>query len=126
MLGNRRAAATIPAADLDRAKKWYAEKLGLSPTQEMDAGAIYRLGEGSGFLLYPTEHAGKAPNTLMTFESSDVDGDVAALKERGVSFMDIDEGGLKTVNSVATLGDLKAAWFKDSEGNILAIGNAPA
>ena len=126
MLGSRRAYATIPATDLDRAKRWYQEKLGLTPVREVaDAGVMYQVGEGSGFFLYPTSNAGKAPNTLMSFSAEDIVADVAALKKRGVVFEEYDVPGLKTVNSIATLGNLRGAWFKDSEGNILAIGEEP-
>jgi len=126
MLSNRRAMATIPAADIGRAKAWYSEKLGLVPEMSDDTGLLYRLGGGSGFLLYPTPNAGQAPNTLMTFESSDVAADVAALKGKGVMFEEYDLPELKTVNSIASLGGRKAAWFKDSEGNILAVGDGPS
>ena len=126
MLGIRRAYATIPATDLDRAKRWYQEKLGLTPVREVaDAGVMYQVGEGSGFFLYPTSNAGKAPNTLMSFSAEDIVADVAALKKRGVVFEEYDVPGLKTVNSIATLGNLRGAWFKDSEGNIIAIGEEP-
>jgi catechol 2,3-dioxygenase-like lactoylglutathione lyase family enzyme len=126
MLGDRRAYATIPATDLDRAKRWYQEKLGLTPVREIPgAGAVYKTGEGTGFLLYPTPNAGKAPNTLMSFGANDIVADVAALKKRGVVFEEYDMPGLKTVDSIATLGDVRGAWFKDSEGNILAIGEDP-
>jgi hypothetical protein len=87
-------------------------------------GLIYDLGGGTGFLLYPTPNAGQAPNTLMTFSSTDVRGDVAQLRDRGVVFEDYDLPGLKTENGIATLGGRAGAWFKDSEGNILAIGDA--
>jgi catechol 2,3-dioxygenase-like lactoylglutathione lyase family enzyme len=125
MLASHRVYATIPATDLERAKRWYADKLGLKPTREDAVGAMYALAGGTGFLLYPTQFAGKAPNTLMGFISDDVEGDVAALKKRGVKFEDYDMPGLKTVNSIATLGTVKGAWFKDSEGNILSIGDEP-
>ena len=62
----------------------------------------------------------------MGFESEDVEADVAALKKKGVKFEDYDMPGLKTVNSIAMLGTLKGAWFKDSEGDILSIANPPA
>ncbi|HEY4199803.1 MAG TPA: VOC family protein [Devosiaceae bacterium] len=122
MLSDRRAMATIPAADMERARTWYSEKLGLNPDSSDVAGLIYRLGGGTGFLLYPATSAGQAPNTLMAFESTDVAADVAALKKRGVRFEDYDLPELKTENSIAVIGDSRAAWFKDSEGNILAIG----
>jgi len=114
--------ATIPAADLDRARRWYQEKLGISPRAEEPMGVIYDLGGGTGFLLYSTPNAGQAPNTLASFESSDVRADVTALRKRGVVFEEYDMPGLKTVDGIASLGGRDAAWFKDSEGNILAIG----
>lgn len=123
MLASRKAYATIPVADMARAQKWYADKLGLVPRAIEDMGAIYDGGGGTAFLLYPTPNAGKAPNTLMTFSSTDVPGDVAALRKRGVVFEEYDFPGLKTEDGVATIGTRKGAWFKDSEGNILAIGD---
>ncbi|HTJ58614.1 MAG TPA: VOC family protein [Devosiaceae bacterium] len=123
MLSGHHVFATIPAADLERARTWYEEKLGLKPAREQEEeGLIYELADGSAFLLYSTTNAGQAPNTLATFDSNDVPSDVAALKQRGVKFEDYDLPGLKTENSIASIGGLKAAWFKDSEGNILAIG----
>ena len=121
MLANRRVAATIPASDMARAKRWYDEKLGLKPIREAEYGTDYALADGTRFGLYPTGNAGKAPNTLMGFSSTDLEGDVAALRKRGVKFEDYDMPQLKTVNGIASMGDTKAAWFKDSEGNILAL-----
>jgi hypothetical protein len=114
-----------------RAKAWYKDKLGLVPDREDPLGATYQLAGGTAFLLYPTMAAGQAPNTLMTFESRDVPADVAALKARGVKFEDYDMPGLKTEDGIATLPggiggmDFRGGWFKDSEGNILAIGSTP-
>jgi predicted enzyme related to lactoylglutathione lyase len=125
MLANHRVYATIPATDMTRAKRWYEEKLGLKPSSEGEVGAQYMLAEGTGFFLYPTQFAGKAPNTLMGFVSKDIDAEVAALKAKGVTFEEYDMPGLKTVNSIATMGALRGAWFKDSEGNILSIGTEP-
>jgi catechol 2,3-dioxygenase-like lactoylglutathione lyase family enzyme len=123
MLADRRVYATIPAADLDRARRWYEEKLGLTPRTSEEAGLIYELGEGTGFLLYPTSFAGGAPNTLASFTSTDLKGDVAALEERGVVFEDYDLPGLRTENHIATFGAHHGAWFRDSEGNILALSD---
>ena len=122
MLSQRSVYPTIPASDLSRAQRWYEEKLGLKPRTVEPMGAIYNAGSGTGFLLYPTPNAGQAPNTLMTFFSSDVRADVIALRARGVVFEEYDFPGLKTVDGVAKLGDRDGAWFRDSEGNILAIG----
>jgi catechol 2,3-dioxygenase-like lactoylglutathione lyase family enzyme len=125
MLGSHRVFPTIPVTDLARARRWYEEKLGLKPARETAEGLMYQLAAGTGFLLYQTQFAGKAPNTLMGFETSDVEGDVAALKKKGVTFEEYDMPGLKTVNSVATIGSVKGAWFRDSENNILALSNPP-
>jgi catechol 2,3-dioxygenase-like lactoylglutathione lyase family enzyme len=125
MISQKRSYSTIPAADMDRAKRWYQEKLGLTPVSDSEVGSVYELGGGTGFLLYPTPNAGHAPNTMLLLESSDVPGDVAALKAKGVVFEDYDMGELKTVNSVATFGNKSGAWFKDSEGNIISIGSDP-
>ena len=125
MLGNRRANATIPTTDMERAKRWYEQKLGLKPSRETPVGCAYDTGGGTGFFLYPTPNAGKAPNTLMSFEAKDIVADVRALEERGVVFEEYDIPGLKTVDSIATLDSLRGAWFRDSEGNILAIGEEP-
>jgi catechol 2,3-dioxygenase-like lactoylglutathione lyase family enzyme len=121
MLADHRVHTTIPAADLERAKAWYAEKLGLTPVREIPTGVFYDAGEGTRFVLYPTPNAGQAPTTLMGFTTDDLEGDVAALKARGVVFEEYDYPTLKTVDGIATRGEIKSAWFKDSEGNILAV-----
>jgi catechol 2,3-dioxygenase-like lactoylglutathione lyase family enzyme len=123
MLKDHRAYATLPAADFDRAKAWYRDKLGLMPSTDTPGGAFYTLAGGAGFLLYPTQFAGTAQNTAIGFDSDDVDGDVAALKAKGVVFEEYDFPGLKTVNGIADMGGMKSAWFKDSEGNIVAVTN---
>jgi catechol 2,3-dioxygenase-like lactoylglutathione lyase family enzyme len=120
---SRHVHATIPAADLARAKTWYKDKLGLTPTREETVGYIYDLEGGSGFMLYQTPNAGQAPNTLMTFESTNLRNDMAEMRQRGVRFEEYDMPGLKTVNAVAEMDGFHSAWFKDSEGNILAIGD---
>jgi len=125
MLTDHRAYATIPASNMVRAKSWYKDKLGLTPIREDENGAIYHVGKGTGFLLYPTPNAGKAPNTLMSFGSTNVEEDVRDLKSHGVVFEEYDMPGLKTVNSIATMGLYHAAWFRDADGNILAIGDEP-
>ena len=117
--------ATIPAADMDRAKAWYSEKLGLTPAREVVGGSIFEVGGGSRFLLYPTANAGQALNTLMTFAAKDLEADVQAMRDNGVVFEDYDFPGLKTEDGIAHIGASVVAWFKDSEGNILAISDDP-
>lgn len=123
MITEHPAYATIPASDMDRAKAWYRDKLGLVPYMEDEAGCMYRVGNGSNFLLYPTPNAGKAPNTLLSFSTDDLEADMEDMRSHGIQFEEYDMPGLKTVNGMATLGRHHAAWFKDSEGNILAVGD---
>ena len=116
-----RATAMLPAKDLARAKAWYADKLGLKPGEEFgDMGAVYDLG-GTRVFLYPTQFAGTAQHTLFSFDSTDLVADMATLRSRGVTFLDYDLPGLKTENGVAQFGNVKNAWCKDSEGNILGF-----
>ena len=123
MIRATRVIATIPIADLARAVRWYKDKLGLEPTmQDENMGALYRLPGGTGFNLYITPtNAGKAPNTLMGFDVPDVAAEVVALRKNGVVFENYDVPGLKTVDGIAHIGDGHGAWFKDADGNILAI-----
>lgn len=120
MLSDREIYAVVPASDLGRARGFYKDKLGLEPAQESRDGLIYE-GKGSKFLLYETQFAGTAQNTAMSWITNDLDGDMTDLRGRGVTFEDYDFPGLKTENGVATTDDGRAAWFKDSEGNILAL-----
>jgi catechol 2,3-dioxygenase-like lactoylglutathione lyase family enzyme len=112
--------ATLPVADLDRAKKFYREKLGLSPSIEGAGGAFYDVGS-TRFLVFPAGGRASGEHTQMGFTVDDVESAVADLKSRGVVFEEYDLPGFKTVGSVATTGPVKAAWFKDSEGNLLGL-----
>jgi catechol 2,3-dioxygenase-like lactoylglutathione lyase family enzyme len=114
--------ATLPAADLERAKRFYAEKLGLTPESELPDGLFYRCGGNTRFLLFPSQGAASGAHTQMTWTTNDIEAEVAVLKARGVVFEEYDTPDLKTVNSVATIAQSKGAWFKDSEGNLLALG----
>lgn len=125
MLTDRRIHSTIPAADLGRARRWYEERLGFVPIRELPGGLMYEAAEGTRFVLYPTPNAGQSPNTLMGFATSDIEAEVRELKARGVVFEDYDFPTLKTVDSIATTGPTRAAWFRDSEGNIIGIVQLP-
>lgn len=114
-------APMIAAADLARARTWYAEKLGLTPAQEMEGALNYRSGS-SAFTVYLTEFAGTAKNTIAVWRVADLRAEMAELRDRGVVFEDYDFGDWRTVDGVMTDpdGDM-AAWFTDSEGNILGL-----
>jgi len=124
MLNNGTVTANLPAADLGRARAFYADKLGLKPSQEFGGVMlVYRTAGGSTFSVYQTEYAGQAGHTLAQWHVDDVDAAVADLKNKGVSFEHYDDmPGVEWNNDVASMGDIgKAAWFKDSENNILCI-----
>ncbi len=125
MLKDGQVFASIPAADLARAKAWYEEKLGLTPTQDMPGGGLYMCGKGTAFLLYETEFAGTGKHTIAGWNVDDLDKEIAELRSRGVTFEDYDMPTLKTVDGVAEMDGMKAAWFKDSEDNILNVGEMP-
>jgi catechol 2,3-dioxygenase-like lactoylglutathione lyase family enzyme len=125
MIKDRRSHATLPAADLERAKTWYEEKLGLTPASETPNGVFYTLAGGTRFILYPTPNPDRGGHTQMGLVTDDVDAEVAGLKERGVVFEEYDFPGLKTENSIAKTGEARAAWFKDSEGNTLGLVQLP-
>lgn len=114
---------TIPAHDLDRARAFYEGALGCVPVQIIEAGVFYQTPGGRGeFFLYPSRWAGTAGHTLVSFDVADIYDAVDELRERGVVFEEYDFPDLKTVGGIAELGGEYAAWFKDTEGNIIAVG----
>ncbi len=122
MLSDSEIYAVLPASDLGRAREYYKDKLGLEPAEERSDGLIYQTKGGPKFLLYETQFAGTAQNTAMNFVTDDLDAEMADLRSRGVVFEDYDFPGLKTENGVAEYDGGRGGWFKDSEGNILAVG----
>lgn len=128
MLKDSTVTANIPAADLGRARSYYADKLGLTPTDENPGGLIYTTGGGTSFFLYETAYAGQAGHTVAQWHVADVAAEVAELKGRGVVFERYDDmPGITWEEEVATMGEMgRAAWFKDSEGNTLCIDDAGA
>jgi len=118
-----RAAAALPAQDLERAKAFYRDKLGLSPTMEDSGlGLLYELPSGTAFGVFPSSGKPSGTHTQMAIEVEDVEGAVNDLRAKGVKFEEYDTPGLKTVNGIADFGGSKGAWFKDSEGNLIALG----
>jgi catechol 2,3-dioxygenase-like lactoylglutathione lyase family enzyme len=113
--------ATLPATDLERARRFYAEKLGLTPESELPGGLWYRCGRDTSFSLFASQGEASGTHTQALWMVEDVESEVAALKARGVVFEEYDLPSLKTINSIATIGPNKGAWFKDSEGNLLSL-----
>lgn len=111
----------VPVTDLERARKFYEQKLGLGPGQAVGPGISYQCGFGTAFFMYPSAGAGTNQASCAFWKVSDVEAVVTWLKDRGVTFEEYDMPGVKTVNSISEGGGAKAAWFKDSEGNIMAL-----
>jgi catechol 2,3-dioxygenase-like lactoylglutathione lyase family enzyme len=118
--------------DLNRARRFYSEKLGLDPSEERPGGLLYRCASGE-FALF--ESAGTSPGTFtqMAWDVDDIEATVAELQKRGVVFEDVDLPGLRTIDGIAEVSGNypskggkgeRAAWFRDSEGNMLGMGQA--
>jgi catechol 2,3-dioxygenase-like lactoylglutathione lyase family enzyme len=120
--------AYIPAKDVDRARKFYESKLGFEPKAEIAGGVTYDFGDHTRCFLYPTPNAGTSKASQAYWQVEDVEREVAELKAKGVVFEEYDVPGMKTKDGIVDAGGAKAAWFKDTEGNIMAIiqGGAPS
>jgi len=114
--------AYIPAKDLERARRFYEGKLGWTPKQTIAGGVVYEFAQGTACFLYPTPNAGTSLASQAFWSVEDVDREIEELKSRGVPLENYDiPGGQKSASGAVTAGGAKAAWFKDSEGNIMAI-----
>jgi predicted enzyme related to lactoylglutathione lyase len=111
----------IPAKNVSRARSFYEQKVGLRPKQQIAGGVVYEFGKGTACFLYPTENAGSSRASQAFWQVDDIEREVAELKQRGVKFEEYDMPDMKVKNSVYSGGGAKAAWFKDTEGNILAL-----
>jgi len=118
MLKDCRVFTTLPVTDPARARRFYADKLGLRPTQP--DGDYYECGEGTRFVI---SKMGSKPggHTQMVFAVDDITSALRELRSKGVVFEEYDYPTMETVDSVFDAGDLKAAWFKDSEGNMIGV-----
>ena len=113
--------AYIPAKDVVRAREFYETKLGFSPKEEREDGAVYEFAGGTACFLYLTPNAGTSQASQAFWSVKDVDGLILTLKARGVVFEEYDMPGERSPAGAITAGGAKAAWFKDSEGNIMAL-----
>jgi predicted enzyme related to lactoylglutathione lyase len=113
--------AYIPAQDVARARRFYEEKVGLKPKAEIAGGVTYEFAQNTACFLYPTPNAGTSRASQAFWQVTDIAREVAELRQRGVVFEEYDAPQMKTVNGIATGGGAKAAWFKDSEGNTMAL-----
>jgi catechol 2,3-dioxygenase-like lactoylglutathione lyase family enzyme len=129
-LARGRVSARLPARDLDRARAFYRDKLGMEPAEERPGGLRYEAGGGTTVVLFRSTGVASGDHTQMAWEVDDLDTVVADLRARGVTFEDVDLPGLRTSDGIALVeGNYpsagtaeRAAWFRDSEGNLIGIG----
>lgn len=123
MLTTSRVEANIPAADLRRARDFYADKLGLTPTRELGGVfLVYRTEGGTTFNVYETTYAGQAGHTVAQWHVDDIEAEVRDLKAKGVAFEVYDMPGVQWDGEIADMQGMgRAAWFRDSEGNVLCL-----
>jgi predicted enzyme related to lactoylglutathione lyase len=114
--------AYLPAKDLARARRFYEGQLGFQAKDETNGGVVYEFGSGTAAFLYPTPNAGTSAASQAFWAVEDIEREVAELKAKGITFLHYDMPGVPPMkDGIATAGGAKSAWFKDSEGNILAI-----
>ena len=126
MLNNSKVTANIPASDLTRARTFYADKLGLTPKEELPGDVlVYRTAGGTDFQLYRTDYAGQAGHTIAQWHVTDIMSEVNDLKGKGVTFETYDMPGVQWDGEIASMEGMgRAAWFKDSEGNTMCLDQA--
>jgi predicted enzyme related to lactoylglutathione lyase len=127
MLSSSRVEANIPAADLKRARAFYADTMGLTPIAEFEGVQLsYRTDGGTAFNIYETTFAGQAGHTIAQWHVDDIEAEVRDLKAKGVNFeVYADMPGVQWDGEIASIPGMgRAAWFKDSEGNILCLDQA--
>jgi catechol 2,3-dioxygenase-like lactoylglutathione lyase family enzyme len=126
MLGDKPAAATLPVSDIQRARDYYENTLGLTPVQEMGDAILYGAGN-SVLLVYQSQYAGTNQATAATWAvGGDFDAIVDGLRQKGVTFEQYDNlPGTTRDGDVHTFDGMKAVWFKDPDGNILNVGDVP-
>ena len=111
----------LPVKDIERARDFYVNKLGLEAEGLAADGKFVVKANGTRFGLIPKPEGTKAEHTAVGFEVTDLPAAIKTLKNRGVVFHDYDFPGFKTVHHMIVMGTDKAAWFGDTEGNILCL-----
>lgn len=120
MLSESRTYTTIPVSDLERAKRFYGETLGLIAEMDTEGGVMYRSG-GTQFFVYPSRYKASG-HTQMSWVVGDIKAEVAALKGKGIEFVEFDVPGVKTVDGISQSGPaVWTAYFRDPDGNLLGL-----
>lgn len=128
-IGRTKAVPTLAVTDLGTARRFYSEVLGFEELQDVggeEGAAMYEVSDGSFLLIYERATPSGSTATSCAFAVNDVEAVADELRRAGVKLEDYDipEMGIQTRNGIATMGEIKSAWFKDPSGNILAIDNS--
>jgi catechol 2,3-dioxygenase-like lactoylglutathione lyase family enzyme len=124
MLSDSPVVAVVAVSDMDGAKAFYGGTLGLSPSDmEEPGGVLYDCGSGTRLLVYESGFAGTNQATAASWQVDDLEGEVEALKAKGIAFDQYDLPGMDREGDIHVMGNLRAVWFRDPEGNILNLVN---
>ena len=126
MLSSARCQTALPAADLDRARRFYEETLGFIPADIQPSGVRYEAAEGARFLVFPSSGRPSGSHTQIGFQVDDIAAEVADLRSRGVVFETYDMPAFDPKTMIATFPTARSAWFKDTEGNLVGLVQLPA
>lgn len=122
MINNAPVSVILPVADMTRATSFYRDQLGLTDAgQEPGGNQLLRSGSGTTIALMAAEEGAQSAHTAVSFEVDDIHAEIAELKSAGITFFDYDLPTLKTTDHVCVIGSEQAAWFADTEGNILCL-----
>jgi predicted enzyme related to lactoylglutathione lyase len=125
MLTDSRVHANIPAGDIQRARRFYTETLGLPVADEHEGLLVFKTDGGTTFMVYETQYAGQAGHTIAQWHVDDIEAEVSDLQSKGVQFEQYDMPGVSWSDGIASIPKMgRAAWFKDSEGNIMCLDDA--
>lgn len=111
----------IPARDVGRARRFYEDKVGLKATLEVAGGVVYEFAKGTACFLYESPNAGTSKASQAFWDVEDIEREVAELKRRGIEFERYEGMANVDANGISTEGGARAAWFKDTEGNTMAL-----
>lgn len=120
MLGEHHFHTTMPCADLERAKSFYIDKVGLKVAEETPGGIFFEA-DGTRVFLFKSTGAASGAATQLGISVTDIDAEVKGLKDRGVKFEEYDFPDFNKETSIAATGPVRSAWFKDTEGNLIGV-----
>jgi catechol 2,3-dioxygenase-like lactoylglutathione lyase family enzyme len=121
MLKINRSAAAIPAQDIKRARQFYEQKLGLKPSEEQQDGSVFYMAGETTFFVFPSSGKASGDHTQLGLEVDDVIAAAKEVRNKGVTLEEYDTPNMKTKDGIVEMGDEKGFWFKDTEGNLIAV-----